>query len=1071
MSLHLDPSLVAGFAAEARSHLPQIKKAVGRCETEIDAAALEEAKRQVESMRDASSMVGIEPLGRVLELFVRKLDAPDPGALDRDLHLLDEYLSSLEQTPVGGADPLDLLEALAETSPAKAADGVGQSSPASSPGLDLPEPSGPPPLPMPSWVLGRGNEPSLTHALRPPVDGAAASTEPLDSAAVEPPTPKPPMSGSAAAESPIAGADLGLGEGLPAAPKHHLSPPARPEQEPSGPRTSEKKKRNEGPSAAIREIFAAESDEHAQAISKLLGELHPRRFSRDVVSNLRRRVHNLKGSAALVKLEDLSRVAHGMEDLLDVFYEQSRGPSTEELSALELAGDALQALIYDRELSVEVPTVMATLAGAEPPAVAAEPARGEESRNAPFLRASSLEASPLPKPPLLDQRPAQTPWKMPSVAETAAVPAKQQAEADVREIPVAVDVASPDPGPGEDTADPPERVKERQRYVRVSVDALDEAMRLLVEVETERYLLRSLIAKQKDHSVELDLADRRLQHEVRALETDLEVAALGGTGLLRSNPPADSDSPFDALELDRYSELHERSRSLIESAGDLETVRADLGGQLVSMDHSIERLEGTAGRLRDRLLGLRLVPFSSLVPRLEGVVRLAARTAGKEARLAVDDGGVELDKDVLDALMDPLDHLLRNAVAHGIESPAARSVAGKGEMGDVRLVARYGPEGVRVTLSDDGGGINVEAVGRRALERGLRSASELEALGTDGLRELIFEPGLSTAAEVDQLAGRGIGMDVVRQRLGELRGRLAIDSSTTEGTAFRLELPTTLAVQRVLLVTDQGHRLALPSSGLERLERVAPERVEVLAGKEILRTAEEVFHVVRLARAVGFPAKERESGEHPVAIFSRLQDRPTAFLVDEIHGGHEVVVQDLGRHLGRRPGLIGVTQFGTGHPVPILDPVVWQEGASDARRVAPLRAEVAVPKRLEVLVVDDSLSMRRYLRQLVDRFGFLGIESRDGRDAMELLDSGNIEPSLILLDLEMPRMDGFELMSALRLDGRFAAVPRAVLTSRDAAKHRNRAFEAGADAYLVKPVAEDELEATLRQLTSAGVSI
>ena len=825
----------------------------------------------------------------------------------------------------------------------------------------------------------------------------------------------------------------------------------------------------------MREIFAAESDEHAQEISKLLGQLMAGSFTGAAISSLRRRVHNLKGSASLVKLEDLSQVAHGMEDLLDVFYEQRRGPSSRELEALELAGDALQALIYGRGEGVDVAEVLKTLAGA------GEAGAGESGSD-PAIESAVETAETIETVQIEAVGTAETDTVEIEVAETAAAEAELETvearpsaaailtrpSADI--APVASIDAEPEVSRSAESAGAALRAEEdgdRQRFVRISVDALDEAMRLLVEVDAERHYLRQLVAGQRDHAIELDLADRRLHREVRALETDLEVAALGSR-VPRSSGSA-TDTPFDPLELDRYSELHERSRSLIESTGDLGTVSADLGHELVSMEHSIERLEGSTVRLRDRLLGLRLVPFSSLTPRLEGVVRLAARSTGKQARLRVDDGGVELDKDVLDALVDPLDHLLRNAVAHGIEAPGVRSEAGKTPEGSVRLVARYGLEGVVLRVEDDGAGIDTAAVSNRAVARGLLQASDAETWSTERIRELIFQAGLSTAKEVDRVAGRGVGMDVVRERLRELRGQVRIESSSADGTVFHLELPTSLAVQRVLLVQDGGYRLALPSQGLERMERISPERFEHLGQRQVLRTGEEVFQVVRLASSAGL-AVERETttGEDPVAIFSRLGGRPTAYVVEKVLGAREVVVQDLGRHLARRPGVLGVTQAGSGHPVPILDPAAWLDGATGTVKTPVRRQPVPEPERKPVLVVDDSLSMRRYLRQLVERFGFLGIEARDGREAIELLDSGAVQPSLVLLDLEMPRMDGFELMSTLRSDARFASTPRIVLTSRDAEKHRSRAAAEGADDYLVKPVGESELESTLKRWIRRG---
>ncbi|MEO1084402.1 MAG: Hpt domain-containing protein, partial [Acidobacteriota bacterium] len=776
----MDPSLVSGFAAEARSHLPQIHTALEQAAGSPE--AIDDAKRRFESMRDASSMVGLEPLGRALDLIVRRLEDRDTGALAHSLQLLDGYLGDLVESPRSSVEPQDLLDALAadgaETSgAAPTSGGLEAADEAEAPegevAVDVssapPKGQEPPPLPMPSWVT-RGEASSSPLPLPPSLGGFKPSSEnevtpPPDMLAPGAPSGLRTSTTNSAPKAATWGAALSTSTS-----STRVSPPADIQaddakakdanaeraraddsappptlQAPASPRRSSPKKKSAGPSDAIREIFAAESDEHAQAISKLLAKLQPHQFLREVISNLRRRVHNLKGSAALVKLDDLSQVAHGMEDLLDVFYEQSRGPSRQELSALELAGDALQALIYDRDLSVELPTVMAALADAS-----AEDDADVDGLDAPGT-ARVDGGEPEAARPLGDG----------AVAEG---PAETPAEASSPRFAEAAEVGEARSGP--------EPLEERKRYVRVSVEALDQAMQLLVEVDAERHLLRDLIAQQKDHSLELDLADRRLHREVRALESDLEVAALGGAGLKRSQ--VDPETPFDALELDRYSELHERSRSLIESAGDLAAVQSDLGGQLVSMDHSIERLEGTAVRLRDRLLGLRLVPFSSLAPRLEGVVRLAARSARKEARLEVDDGGVELDRDVLDALMDPLDHLLRNAVAHGIESPDARAVAGKPEAGVIRLEARYGLDGVELVLSDDGAGIDVDAVSRRAIERGIRSEGEVRGLQEEAVRELIFEPGLSTAASVDQLAGRGVGMDVVRQRLQELRGRLVI---------------------------------------------------------------------------------------------------------------------------------------------------------------------------------------------------------------------------------------------------------------------------------------------------------
>ncbi|MEM6797392.1 MAG: response regulator, partial [Acidobacteriota bacterium] len=607
-------------------------------------------------------------------------------------------------------------------------------------------------------------------------------------------------------------------------------------------------------------------------------------------------------------------------------------------------------------------------------------------------------------------------------------------------------------------------------------DALDDAVRLLAEVEAERQRLRSLLALQSGFTSDLELTDQRLQREVRTLETELESVALSSGPAPRSAPAVFADSGFDSLEMDRYTELHERSRALAESAGDLETVRADVSRQLVAMDHSVERLEGSTLQLRDRLLALRLVPFSVLKGRLEGVVRVAARALEKSARLEIEDRGVELDKDVLDALIDPLDHLLRNAVAHGVEAPEERRSLGKSARAVIRLEAAYVGSEVQLTLSDDGRGIDAEAVRRRAVERGVVSAERVASWSESQLHELIFEPGLSTAAQIDRIAGRGVGMDVVRESVRELRGRVRVESSPGEGTAVILQTPTSLAVQRVLIVRDGGRVLAVPSDGLERLERLETKSVERVGDHQILRSGGEIYRILRLAASAGLAEDSGAAiaADGQIAILGRSGDSGgTAIVVEELIGGREVVVQDLGRHLLRLRGLLGVTQTGAGLPVPILDPSAWAEGGEAARpRAAPARPgeRPRAPANREVLVVDDSLSMRRYLSQLVSRFGFDGIEARDGRDALDQLDAGSVSPHLVLLDLEMPRMDGFELMEVLGGDGRYSHLPKVVLSSRGAEKHRRRAFDAGADAYLVKPVAEPELESTLKRLVGGVAS-
>ncbi|MEM8934126.1 MAG: ATP-binding protein, partial [Acidobacteriota bacterium] len=721
---------------------------------------------------------------------------------------------------------------------------------------------------------------------------------------------------------------------MPAAPPRHAESPAA-----SPPR------RKIQPSPEVREIFTAEADEHGQAIAGHLTELRVGKDRRDHLGALRRRVHNLKGSAALVGLDDLSRVAHGMEDLLDLLDLQGRGPTADELAALTRAGDALHALIYRDGADIDVDRVLDRLTtavdgGTHQSASPADPA-----------------AAPAASPPMPIEA---VPEGSPPGSTSALDPVEANHLTGETDVDADADADAETTGDG--TA---------RRFVRVPVDALDEAVRLLVEVDAERQQLRALLRDQTGNLGELDRTDRRLRREVRRLETELEVAALDG-----GPQPTAPNSPFDALELDRYTSLHERSRALIESTGDLETLRVDLGREAISLGQSVDRLDGVTTRLRDRLLGMRLVPLRTLASRLQGVVRLAADRLGKTVRLELDDRRVELDKDVLDALVDPLDHLLRNAVAHGVESPEARDEADKATTAVIRVDARYTPRGVEVRVVDDGAGLDLERLGQRAVERGVWTAEARADATPRQLAELIFEPGLSTAATVDRIAGRGVGMDVVRQRLGELRGRVEVESTRGEGTAVVLELPTSLAVQHVVLVDDGGYRLAVPAIGVERIERIEANRLEPVGEHTVLRSDDRIYRVARLASALGLPSAVAENPQRPVEILMRHGDQDLAVVVDAMAGGRDVVVQDLGRHLRRLPGLLGVTHVGSGHPVPIVDPAAWFGIDAAARPAVQVDTRSDTDAAPVVLVVDDSLSMRRYLGQVVRRFGYRAVEAR-----------------------------------------------------------------------------------------------
>jgi chemosensory pili system protein ChpA (sensor histidine kinase/response regulator) len=464
--------------------------------------------------------------------------------------------------------------------------------------------------------------------------------------------------------------------------------------------------------------------------------------------------------------------------------------------------------------------------------------------------------------------------------------------------------------------------------------------------------------------------------------------------------------------------------------------------------------------LQQTLMNLRMLPFSQLSERMDRIVRQTARELNKRVEFIITGDKTEIDRSVLDKIGAPLEHLLRNAVAHGIELPAARKKAGKAEVGKIHLHVAAENDEIRIQISDDGAGVNLKRVKEIAIQNNV-IAPDAE-INDQALMAVIFEPGFSTTSEVTQIAGRGVGLDVVRSEVTGLGGRIDIDSRLGEGTQFYIYLPVTLTVAQVLMVRSGATQYAISVAMIEQAQKVKQTDItKAYEAGEIIwaGNAYPLHHISKLLNE----SPSDQAHAYASVLLLRSGNYRIALHVDEMLGNQEVVIKPIGVELARVPGIMGATVTGDGSVILILNPLLLAN--REVLAVGSVKVNVqqapAVHK-LKALVVDDSLTMRKVLGRLLEREGFEVLVAKDGMDAMQLLQA--VTPDIILTDIEMPRMDGFGLARNIRDDARTATTPLIMISSRTADKHQNTARDIGVDAFFGKPVHDDELIAKVNEL-------
>lgn len=608
--------------------------------------------------------------------------------------------------------------------------------------------------------------------------------------------------------------------------------------------------------------------------------------------------------------------------------------------------------------------------------------------------------------------------------------------------------------------DTQEESRGSQEQIRVRADLLDTLVNHAGEVAIYRSRLEQQVAGYRFNLVELEQTVARLRSQLRMLEIETEAQIIAR--FQREHREAGL-SVFDPLELDRYSQLQQYSRALAESVSDLVSIQNMLDELTRQAETLLIQQSRVSSELQDGLLRTRMLPFDTMVPNLRRTLRQAAQEQGKSAQLFVEGAHGEMDRNLLDRIKAPFEHMLRNAVAHGIESPAERRKAGKPVEGAVRIrVAREATE-VVVRVTDDGRGLDRDAVRKRGIERGLLRADAKPS--DDQLLALITQPGFSTAGEVTQLAGRGVGMDVVANEIKQLGGSLAIESQQGQGTSFILRLPFTLAVTQAILVRVGEATFAIPMTSVQGVARISPDELaaRLSENEPSFPYGGEHYGIHDLAELLSVvPGHPGDETQLPL-LLTRAGDLRAAIRIDAVIGSREIVVKSVGPQISSVPGILGATIMGDGSVLVILDlaPLVRHGIVRRQQRLGEGLSAVQTPVVDEVrvrpliMVVDDSITMRKVTGRILERHEYEVSTAKDGVDAVEKLHDR--VPDLMLLDIEMPRMDGYELATHMKADMRLRNVPIIMITSRSGDKHRQRAFDIGVDRYLGKPYQEAEL--------------
>ncbi|MGH9744970.1 MAG: hybrid sensor histidine kinase/response regulator [Candidatus Acidiferrales bacterium] len=800
----------------------------------------------------------------------------------------------------------------------------------------------------------------------------------------------------------------------------------------------------------VLEFFVPEAEEHLQAVTECLLALEAAPNPEEI-HRLFRSMHTVKGSAAQVGLHRLSAVAHRVEDLIGQLRDGALQPNAEIVDICLESVDVLKKLLHRQwtdaaEMAASVDPLLARIAELVP----------EE------------------------------------VTESAGEPTAATAQSEMQEsAPKAVAARAP-----------ASQALPQAKSVRISLERLDRMMNAVGELVINRTRMLGRLSELAKLVEVLTFSKARLANKVSEFQDKHEFSRLH-VGLMPGSQPPQMDTfrgsftaapaimsddllEFSELEMDRYDDVNILSRSLTEISADVTEVLTQLEGFMGRVDSDIDEFTKLAHHLQDEITAARMVPIGNLYTRLSRTVRDAAKSTGKPIELSLEGAETELDNNIIQHISDPLIHLVRNAVAHGIENVSSRRGAGKPEKGRIAVRAYHRGNHIFIEVEDDGRGIDYERVRQGVTESGELSPIAASELSERELREYLFRPGFTTASSMTELAGRGVGLDVVRSNVHSLNGEIEVRSEPGQGACFTVKVPLTLIISQALFVRCGTATFALPLAFVEEIRRLRPDEIEDVGGKLLTRVRGAVTEVVRLDLQLALPPLEPLNGYFHMVIV-KVAGKHVGVVVEEVLGKDEIVIKNLGDYLRRVKLFPGTTIAPDGslillidlnrlvsadtadrHALPSSSPAarVFAPGA-EAVAAGSIPAEAVDPVENDrvVVVADDSISVRKFVGRMLEKAGYRVKLASDGLEASEIV--AQVGCHLIITDLEMPRMNGYELLAHLRQDPTTRRIPVLVVTSRAGAKHRDRAMKEGASGFLTKPVQEDHLIATVTNLLEA----
>ncbi len=849
--------------------------------------------------------------------------------------------------------------------------------------------------------------------------------------------------------------------------------------------------------AEVLEFFVPEAEEHLQVVTSCLLSLETNPSS-EQIHRLLRAMHTVKGSAAQVGLHRISHVAHRAEDLIGRLREGELRPSAEIIDICLDAVDTLKKFLYHQwpdEATMQSAvqalfTRISRLAPAEK--------ENDKQVSVPAAASQTVEAAPvsyLQEIHLAEEPAMAAPVGLsPAEAPVAEAPLQPVAVAETKKPENKFEkfdklVAEDDVLRKEPASMP------QSKSVRIALERLDRMMNAVGELVINRTRMLGRVAELERLADVLNFSKARMQDKVAEFQEKHEFSRIHSAPApkpadnfpLRSGYSSYSHSfdhslaEFSELEMDRYDDFNILSRSLTEISADITEVLTQLDGFVRRVDGDIDEFTKLAHRLQDEITQARMVPIGNLYTRLSRTVRDAAKAANKKVELTLAGAETELDNNIIQQISDPLIHLVRNAVAHGLEREEERYEQGKSDSGNVAVRAYHRGNHIYIEVEDDGRGIDYEKVRKTAIENGMISADA--ELNERELLDLLFQPGFSTAPRKTELAGRGVGLDVVKSNLAQLNGEIEVETQKAHGTRFTLKVPLTLIISQALFVRCGTSMFALPLSFVEEIRRLKTNEIEEVGGKLLTKVRDVVTEIVRLDFTLGLEPIQPINGYLRMVIVN-VAGRQVGLVVEDVVRKDEIVIKSLGeflRNLKMFPGatiapdgslilLIDVNRLVAGEAIehrPLMTSAnaarIFAPGAEAiAHGAIPQDAIDFVQEEKLVVLVDDSISVRKFVGRMLEKAGYRVKLAADGLEALEIVTQTKCD--LVVTDLEMPRTNGYELLAHLRQDPQTRGIPVMVVTSRAGAKHRERAMKEGAAAFLTKPVQEDQFIAAVGRL-------